>query len=481
MFEPVIGLEIHVQLRTATKLFCGCEAAAAAGPNSRVCPVCLGLPGALPVLNGAAVDQAVTAALALGCAVHPVSIFVRKNYFYPDLPKGYQITQYDRPLATGGALSWTRREHRVEVRIARVHLEEDAGKSHHDGTAGGSGDTRVDFNRSGIPLAEIVTAPDLRSAEDAADCFRRIRAVLMEAGVTDGNLEAGSLRCDANVSLRGPGGELGEKCEIKNVNSFRFLQRALEHEIARQAALLAGGGRVEPGTRLWDERRGETVSMRTKEEASEYRYFPEPDLPPLAVAVARIEARRSRLPELPASRAARLRARHALSGGEAEQLAASAACARFFEAVVDQGADPAAASQWIRGELVRRLHETGRSLEDEPVAPAALARLIGLVDDGVLSASSAKHVLGRMVESGGAPDAIVAAEGLALVSDERELTAWIEAAIADSPAAVAQYRQGRRGALGFIVGVAMKASGGRADPRALDRLARARLDGTGPS
>lgn len=482
MFEAVIGLEIHAQLLTATKLFCGCAATPSAPPNSRVCPVCLGLPGALPVLNGAAVDQAVTAALALGCAVNPVSVFARKNYFYPDLPKGYQITQYDRPLAAGGRLAWTRRRRPCEVRIERVHLEEDAGKSHHEGFADSQDVTRVDYNRSGIPLVEVVTAPDLRSADEAAECFRQLRAVLVETGVTDGNLEEGNLRCDANVSVRRAGdAALGEKTEIKNLNSFRFLQRALEYEAARQIAAVERGERVSAATLLWDDRQGVTVPMRTKEDAREYRYFPEPDLPPLALTAERIARRRARLPELPEARTMRLQSQYGLAEDEAIQLAASAALAGFFEAVVREGADPARAGQWVRGELIRRLHETGHALENVPVTPAALARLIRLVADEVLSSSSAKDVFARMFVSGDQPDAIVEAEGLALVSDPARLGTWLDAAIAGHPAAVAQYRDGRRGALGFIVGLAMKASGGRANPRVLDRLARERLEGAGQS
>jgi aspartyl-tRNA(Asn)/glutamyl-tRNA(Gln) amidotransferase subunit B len=312
-WEPVIGLEIHAQLATDTKIFCGCPVRAGAPPNTLVCPVCLGLPGALPVLNARVVEHAVLAALALGCAVQDVSIFARKNYFYPDLPKGYQISQYDRPLAVDGFVEWNEAGRATRVRVLRVHLEEDAGKLLHEGFPDSAGRSYVDFNRSGVPLIEIVTRPDLRSAADAASFFERLRAVLVEIGVNGGNLEEGHLRCDANVSLRPAGSDtLGTPVEVKNLNSFRYLERALEHEIVRQASLLAGGGRVEHETRLWDVGGRRTVVMRSKEEAHDYRYFPEPDLPPLVVTAARVEEARARLPELPDARRQRLIAAYGL-------------------------------------------------------------------------------------------------------------------------------------------------------------------------
>jgi aspartyl-tRNA(Asn)/glutamyl-tRNA(Gln) amidotransferase subunit B len=477
MYEAVIGLEIHAQLLTVSKLFCGCTTVSAAEPNSRTCPVCLGLPGTLPVLNAAAVDQGITVALALGCAINPVSVFARKNYVYPDLPKGYQITQYDRPLAVDGRLAWTRRGRTSMVRIVRVHLEEDAGKSVHDGHADSWLVTRVDYNRSGVPLAEVVTAPDLRSADDAAECFRQLRSVLVEAGASDGNLEAGSLRCDANVSVRRIGDTaLGEKTEIKNLNSFRFVQRAIDYEVMRQTVLLEQGGRVETATLLWDERLGVTDPMRGKEDAREYRYFPEPDLPPLVVTPERIAARRTRLPEWPEARRTRLQSSFALAEDDAGLLASSSTLAAFFERVVGEGADPAVAVQWIKGELLRRLHETDRTIDQLPMSAADLARLIRMVADEMLSVSSAKVVFAHMFATGEQPVRIVERHGLALVSDPAVLGTWIDAAIALHPKAVTQYREGRRGALGFLVGHAMKASGGRANPRVLDQLARDRLD-----
>ena len=476
MYEAIIGLEIHAQLLTASKLFCGCAASGADEPNSRTCPVCLGMPGALPVLNAAAVEQAVRAALALGCRVHPVSVFARKNYFYPDLPKGYQITQYEQPLASDGRVSWTRRGVTHAVRIVRVHLEEDAGKSLHEGVPGIDGVTGIDFNRSGVPLAEIVTAPDLRTAEDAAECFRQLRAVLVEAGVCDGNLDEGNLRCDANVSVRRAGEQaLGAKTEVKNLNSFRFLQRALEHEIARLTSLLSAGAAIDAATLAWDERAGATVPMRVKEDAREYRYFPEPDLPPLTLAPERVEVCRRRLPEPPEARRARLAAAYALDEDDAALLGVSPASAAYFERVAAL-ANPADAANWVKGELTRRLRESGATFEAVPVPPEHVARLIRLVADGTLSASAAKQVFAEVFSSGKAPDVVVRDLGVALVSDDAALQAWVDEVLRGNPAAAVEYRAGRRGALGFLVGLVMKASGGRANPRLVDRMIRERLD-----
>ena len=475
-FEPVIGLEIHVQLATASKVFCGCATDGAGGPNSRTCPVCLGLPGALPVLNDRAVDLAVTAALALGSAVAATSVFARKHYFYPDLPKGYQITQFDRPLATGGAVSWTSAGRRHRVRLVRIHLEEDAGKSLHDGTEDRAGRAALDFNRSGAPLIEIVTEPDLRSAGDAAECFRRLRALLVTLCVTDGNMDQGSLRCDANISVRRIGtSALGERTEIKNLNSFRFLERAIDFEVARQIDVVQSGGVVRTQTRLWDEAAGRTVTMRAKETSDDYGYFPEPDLPPLVIDEDRIARRRAAMPETPEHRHDRFVAQYGLCGDDAEALAATPDLAAYFERVATAAGDGPGAAMWVRGELTRRLHERGASIASVPVTPEALARLIALVSSQAVSASVAKQMLGLMVESGASPDEIVHRDGLLQESDEQAITALVDRTLGAFPEQVAQFRQGKHAVAGFLVGQVVKASAGRANPSIVDRLVRARL------
>jgi aspartyl-tRNA(Asn)/glutamyl-tRNA(Gln) amidotransferase subunit B len=470
-FESVIGLEIHAQLLTETKIFCGCRTAFGAPPNSRVCPICLGLPGALPVLNAAAVDLAVKAALALGCRIQPVSVFARKNYFYPDLPKGYQISQYDQPLAVDGGLDYVERGVRHRVGITRLHLEEDAGKSLHEGFADSDTRTYVDFNRSGVPLIEIVTRPDLRTARDAAVFFERLRAILVEIGACDGNMEEGSLRCDANASVRPSGAAaLTTRTEIKNLNSFRFLQRALQHEIDRQIAIVAGGGRVVHETRLWDQAAGCTIAMRSKEEAHDYRYFPEPDLPPLVISPARVEAMREVLPELPEARKQRLMARYSLPESDAAHLASSAALARYFEAAAVASEDARAAAHWIIGELTRAMHAGRRTIGDVRIAPEALGALIRLAAAGTISGPTAKEVFAVMFETGQSPEAIVSARGLARIDDPVTLAALVRDVVASNPKAVAEYRGGKSLTFGFFVGQVMKRTQGRANPALVNEL-----------
>jgi aspartyl-tRNA(Asn)/glutamyl-tRNA(Gln) amidotransferase subunit B len=470
-FEPVIGLEIHAHLLTASKIFCGCSAAFGAEPNTHVCPVCLGLPGALPVLNRAAVDYAIRAALALGCTIQQTSIFARKNYFYPDLPKGYQISQYEQPLATGGFVELPSGSQTRRVGITRVHMEEDAGKSLHEGFVDSDRKTYIDYNRSGVPLIEIVTEPDLRSAADAAEFFSRLRAMLVWLGVNDGNMEEGSLRCDANVSVRPRGTEaLGTKTEVKNLNSFRFLQKALEYEIERQTDRLTGGERIVQETRLWDADAGRTVSMRSKEEAHDYRYFPEPDLPPLVVDAERLERIRSAMPELPDARRRRFVEQHALPEYDAAQLTQSRALADYFEAAVAAGAPAKAASNWMMGELARKLKERNLDVGSSPLTPDRLGGLIGLIEKGTISGSMAKDVFDKMFSSNQSAEAIVVAEGLAQIDDESQIVVLISEVLAKNADAVVQYRGGKTNTFGFLVGQVMKAAGGKANPKRVNEL-----------
>ena len=482
-YEAVIGLEIHAQLQTQTKIFCGCSTSFGAAPNSQVCPVCLGLPGALPVLNRRAVEYAIKAALALGCEVQGESIFARNNYFYPDLPKGYQISQYERPLALGGGVEITvTRDARGAsatprfIRLTRIHMEEDAGKSLHEGFYDSDRRTYLDFNRSGVPLIEIVSEPDMRSAEEAAAFFTKLRAILVWIGVNDGNMEEGSLRCDANVSVRPVGqARLGTKAEVKNVNSFRYLQKAIEYEIDRQIDLVESGGTVVQETRLWDSSTGRTTSMRSKEEAHDYRYFPEPDLPPLLVDAARIDTVRGTMPELPEARRQRFVAAYAIPEYDAGVLTQSAGVADYFEAVAGSSANPKAASNWVMGELLRTMKERDVEVAQVPLTPDALAQLIRLVDAGTISNSVAKDVFAKMYDSGRSAGEIVQADGLAQTSDEGALLAIVQDVLAQNPDAIAQVRAGRNNAFGFLVGQAMKASKGKGNPKVLNELLRKAL------
>jgi aspartyl-tRNA(Asn)/glutamyl-tRNA(Gln) amidotransferase subunit B len=479
-YEAVIGLEVHVQLLTETKMFCRCPNRFGAAPNTLVCPVCLGYPGTLPVPNRHAVDLAVELALAIGCTVRETSIFARKNYFYPDLPKGYQISQYDRPLAEDGLLPLTGSDRKI--RIERLHLEEDAGKLLHEAPGGGAlpGQSLVDYNRCGVPLVEIVSRPDITSAAEAQDYLQTLHQVLLYTGTSTGNMEEGSLRCDANVSVRQRGEtRLGTKAEVKNVNSFRNVGRAIEYEISRQIKILEAGGRVVQETRSFDANSGRTRLMRTKEEAHDYRYFPDPDLPPLAVAPERIEDLRRRLPELPWQRRERLIEQYGLSAADALLLTGERALADYFEAVAAVHPDnPKAAANWVMGEVLRVLKERRAPLEtiSDAMPPARLAALIALVDAGKLSSGAAKEVFAAVWDSGEEPTAAMDRLGLGQVSDTSMIESWVDEVVRDHPGQVEQYRSGKAQLLGFLVGQVMKRSGGRAEPKAVQQLLRQALE-----
>ena len=472
-YEPVIGLEVHAQLLTKTKIFCGCSTRFGDPPNSNVCPVCLGLPGTLPVLNKRAVEMGIRAALALNCTVHDHSRFARKNYFYPDLPKGYQISQYELPLATGG---WVEIEHdgkTKRVGITRLHLEEDAGKSLHDGFPHSNEKTYVDFNRCGTPLSEIVSEPDMRSPDEAYAYLTTLRQILLYTGVSDCNMEEGSLRCDANVSVRPRGAnEFGTKVEVKNLNSFRYLAKALEFEIERHVGILESGGRISQETRLWNQAAGRTDPMRSKEKAHDYRYFPEPDLLPVHVGDQWRESVRSSLPELPAAKRARFVSDFAVTRYDAEVLTDTQSLANYFESVVKAGVPGKAAANWMQTELLRRLNDSGREITASPVSPAALAELVALVESGKITAAVGKKVFATMFESARSAAEIVAAEGLgAQVADEAIEQAAREI-ISKNPDNVAKFKSGNEGVFKFFVGQVMKATRGQANPQAVNDIVR---------
>ncbi|MDQ3950514.1 MAG: Asp-tRNA(Asn)/Glu-tRNA(Gln) amidotransferase subunit GatB [Gemmatimonadota bacterium] len=469
-YEMVVGLEVHVQLKTRTKAFCSCSADFGAPPNTNVCPVCLALPGALPVLNKRAVELAARAALALGCTVRPVSVFARKNYFYPDLPKGYQISQYDAPLASGGHLEIGTYSSGppIVVGITRVHLEEDAGKSIHDRFAGL---TAIDLNRAGVPLIEVVSEPDMRSARAAGAYLRVLKQLLEYTGVSDVSMEEGSLRVDANVSAR-PHGEakLGTKTEVKNMNSFSAVERALEAEFARQCAVLDGGGRVQQQTMLWDAATGTVWPARTKEESHDYRYFPEPDLLPLVLAREEVEQIRAAMPELPRARRARFGSEYGLGEHDVELLTASPELADYYEHAARAHGDYKAAANWVKGEVLAAVRTTGQDIAHFSVRPRDVAELLDLVRDGRISHTAAKQVFAAMVGTGKPPAAIVAQEGLAKVDDADALARWLDEVVAEHPAEAARLANGERKLQGVLIGYVMKKSKGAADPKRLNQL-----------
>ena len=471
-FEPVIGLEVHVQLRTQSKIFCDCPTAFGAPPNTHTCPVCLGMPGVLPVLNRQVVDYALRMALALSCTVSPESIFARKNYFYPDLPKGYQISQFDRPLAENGSLEIVLEDGtRRTIGITRIHLEDDAGKNLHGESPEDAGHSLVDLNRTGVPLIEIVSEPDLRTPEEAAAYMRQVRRIVRYLGISDGNMQEGSLRCDANVSVRPVGrAEFGVKAELKNMNSFKFVAKALEYEIERQVETLRTGGAIVQETRLWSEAEQITRSMRGKEEAHDYRYFPEPDLVPLVVDEAWLARVQSEMPELPGAKRDRFVERYELSADDAATLTESLALAEYFEAVAADVPDPRKAANWILSELLRRWNADA----DEPIPVSAtnMARMLTLVEDGTISGKMAKTVFDEMWSTGGAPDAIVEAKGMVQISDRSQIEALLREIVETNPAQVEQFRAGKEKVLGFFVGQAMKATKGQANPQIVNEVLR---------
>ncbi len=485
-YETVIGLEVHVQLQTRSKMFCSCRADyQTAAPNSRVCPVCLGLPGALPVINRKAVEYTIMTGLALNCRIPAQSKFDRKNYPYPDLMKGYQISQYDLPLASDGFLDIDADDGPRRIGVQRVHLEEDVAKLQHFPANGGEAYSLVDVNRSGVPLMEVVSAPDLRSAEEARTYLMTLHSILQYLGVSTGNMQDGSFRCDANISIRPRGSaEFGTRTEIKNMNSFHSVHQALEFEARRQRRVLEDGGQVVQETRGWEEEREVTVSQRSKEYAHDYRYFPDPDLPPLAIDGAWIEELRSRLPELASQRRARFVSHYGLSEYDARLLTGSKAMADYFEEAASrapsdgQPLDKLAKSlaNWILGDLSRLMNLESLGVAQLKVTPAHLAELVGLVDAGSISASTAKTVLEEAFNSGESPGEIVEKKGYTQISDSSEIEALVAQALAANPNAVADYLGGKDGALRFLIGQVMKMTRGQANPEVVNRLVQAKLE-----
>jgi aspartyl-tRNA(Asn)/glutamyl-tRNA(Gln) amidotransferase subunit B len=475
-YEPVIGLEVHVQLATHTKIFCGCPTVFGAPPNTNVCPVCLGLPGALPVLNREAVELAIKASLALHCEVRPFSRFARKNYFYPDLPKGYQISMYDEPLSEHGWVDIEIDGVKKRLGITRIHMEDDAGKSVHDGFRDSGHATYVDLNRSGTPLIEIVSDPDMRSSAEAYAYITELKQALQFIGISTCDMEKGHLRCDGNVSVRLKGAEkFGTKAEVKNVNSFRFLKEAIDYEILRQIALIEGGGRVMQESRLYDPASGETAGMRSKEEAHDYRYFPEPDLLPLRVSGEWLDRVRASMPELPRAMRERFIHELGLSEYDADVLTAARPLAEYFEAASKVSGNPKIAANWVMGDLSGALKAAGREISDSPVSAEHLGQLVALIGKGELSQKLAKEVFPKMFASGDAPAIIMEREGLKQISDTGALDKIVEDVIAANPKQVEQYRGGKTTVINFLVGQVMRASRGQANVASATELLKSKL------
>ncbi|MDO8721963.1 MAG: Asp-tRNA(Asn)/Glu-tRNA(Gln) amidotransferase subunit GatB [Syntrophales bacterium] len=472
-YEPVIGLEVHAHLLTETKIFCGCSAKFGAAPNHHTCPICLGMPGVLPVLNRKVVEYAMKMSLAIHCRINGECSFARKNYFYPDLPKGYQISQYSDPLAEQGWVDIEVDGGRKRIGITRIHMEEDAGKLIHDEHSPVS---LVDLNRTGVPLIEIVSEPDMRSPEEAAAYLKRIHEILVYLAVCDGNMEEGSFRCDANVSLR-PKGEtaFGTRTELKNMNSFRNVQRAIEYEIKRQGYVLDGGGQVVQETRLWDDAQGVTNSMRSKEDAHDYRYFPDPDLVPLVASNAWIAEIETGMPELPLEKRDRFLNEYQLTAYDAGVLTSSRAMADYYEEAVKLSGRPKIAANWVMGDVLRLLNEDRRDIKSSPISPASLAEMIKLIEAGTISGKMAKEIVEEMYKSGKPPQAVIKENGMVQLTDEEAIAEIIAGVMAANPAQLAQYRSGKDKLFGFFVGQAMKATQGKANPQIINELLKKML------
>lgn len=473
-YEVVIGLEVHAQLLTQSKMFCACGTRFGLPANTQTCPICLGLPGSLPMINGTAVEMAIRTGLALNCAVQS-NRFARKNYFYPDLPKGYQISQYETPICEKGWIEIKAAGAAKRIRINRAHLEEDAGKNMHDGGTGGS---RVDLNRAGTPLLEIVTEPDMQSADEVVAYLKTLRDILIYLDVCDGNMEEGSLRCEPNLSLRPVGQQsFGTKVELKNINSFKFVKDAIEYEVKRQTKVLNEGGKIHQETRLWDVDKGQTAVMRSKEEAHDYRYFPDPDLVPVKIAPERLDQDRASLPELPAARQQRFVSQYGLPEYDAGVVTSSRHLADYFETCVKLFGQPKTVSNWVMGELLRELNHSGTPVAASPLSPERFVSLLKLVDNGTISLKVARDLFPELYASGKPPEQLVQEKGLTQVSDEGALETIIDDVMAKNPAQLAQYRSGKGQVLGFFMGQVLKASGGKANPGKVDELLKKKLAG----